>query len=104
MQPMLLFIPIFYTVTSKLVLRHGGRHVQPKKAFKALSTIRSVFNDLLNEHMIVVWIVSGMKELLHFPIELLPVAIHQSICTRVRVKDASDGYAKFSLDVTCLLM
>ena len=55
--------------------------MQPKKAFKLLSTIRTVFNDCFDVHVIVVWIVSSMKELLHFPIELLPVAIHQSVCT-----------------------
>ena len=60
-------------------------HVQPKKA---LSTIRAVLNDVSDVHVVVVWIVSAMKELLHFPKQLLPVTIHRNVCTCVRVKDA----------------
>ena len=74
-------------------------HMQPKKAYEALSTIKAPFSDWLDDHAVVVWVVSGMKELLHFPNQLLPIAIHQSVCTRVHVK--ADVHATFSHDVTC---
>ena len=69
-----------------------SRPVQPKKAFELPSTIRAGSNNLLDVHGVVVWIVSGMKELLHFPNQLLPVAIHQTVSTRLPIlsdKDAS---------------
>ena len=55
--------------------------VQSKKAFELLSTIRAGSNNLLDVHEVVVWIVSGMKELLHFPNQLLSVTIHQTVST-----------------------
>ena len=68
--------------------------------------IRAVLNDVLDEHVVVVvWIVSGMKELFHFPNQLLPVAIHQNVYTRLHILPAKDAsnvvYVIFSLDVTC---
>jgi len=81
-------------------------HMQPKKAFKVLSTIRSGSNNLSNVHAVVVWIISSMKELLHLPNQLLPVAIHQTVSTHPHIlsgKDISttkDIYAMFFLDVT----
>ena len=81
--------------------------VRPKKAFEALSTIRSVFNDLSDVHAVVFWMVSSMKELLHFPKQLLPVPIHQSVSTCLPIllpKDVSTRevvHATFSYDVTC---
>ena len=81
-------------------------HIQPKKAFEP-STIRTVFNDCSDVHAVVVWIVSGMKELLHFPKQLLPVAIHQSVSTCLlilHVKEALtaiDVHVTFSLHVIC---
>ena len=78
--------------------------MQPKKATKALSTIRAELNDTLDVHTIVVWIVSGMKELLHLPNQLLPVTIHQSVCTYLHIlsdKVVFNVYVTFSLDVTC---
>ena len=56
-------------------------HVWPKKAVEALSTIRTVLNDCSDVHAVVVWIVSGIKELLHLPNQLLPVTIHQTVST-----------------------
>ena len=48
-----------------------------KKTFEALFTIRTVLNNLLNEHVIViVWMISSMKKLLYLPNQLLPVAIY----------------------------
>ena len=77
--------------------------MQLKKAFKLLLTIRTVFNDVLNEHVVVVvWMVSGMKELLLFPSQLLPVPIHQSICICILILPVKeDVHITFSLDVTC---
>ena len=56
-------------------------YIQPKKAVEVLFTIRSTSNDLLNEHVVVMRIVSGMKKLLHFSNQLLLVAIHQCLYT-----------------------
>ena len=62
-------------------------NVQPKKA---LSTIRAVLNDVLDEHVVVVvWMVSGMKELLYFP--KLPVPMHQSVCTGLPILPFKDA-------------
>ena len=77
---------------------HTLYHVRPKKAFEP-STIRTVLNDCSDMHVIVVWIVSGMKELLHFPKQLLPMAIHQSVWHSTRPHPVA--YVRSSLDVTC---
>jgi len=82
-------------------------HVQPKKAFEVLFTIRAPFNDSLYEHAVVVRIVSGMKELLQFPKQLLPVAIHQTVYTcpcilLIKVESTVEViYVTFADDVTC---
>ena len=74
--------------------------VQPKKAFEALSTIRAPSNDFLDEHAVVVWMIGGMKELLHFPKQLLPVSIHQSVSTFFLLRTSRPYMLKpFSLDV-----
>ena len=82
--------------------------MQLKKAFEALSTIRTVSNDILDVHaVVVVWMVSGMKELLHLPNQLLPIAIHQSVSTRPRIllvkveSTVEVVYVTFSHDGTC---
>jgi len=63
-----------------------------KKLSRALFTIRTVLNNLSDEHaVVVVWMVSGMKELLHFPNQPFPVAIHQSICTCHQILPAMDA-------------
>jgi len=49
-----------------------------------LFTIRTILNNLLDEPehgIVVVWMISDMKELLHFSNQLFSVAIYQSICT-----------------------
>jgi len=86
---------------------HTLSHVQLKKAFEALFTIRTVSNDLSDDHaVVVIWMVSSMKELLHFPNQLLPMAIRQSVSTRpcillVKVESTVEVvYVMFSLDVT----
>ena len=86
---------------------HTLSHVQLKKAFEALSTIRTVSNDILDVHeVVVVWMVSSMKELLHLPNQLLPIAIHQSVSTCPRIllvkveSTVEVVYVTFSLDVT----
>jgi len=64
-------------------------------------------NDILDVYAIVVWIVSGIKELLHFPKEFLLVPIHQSVSTcphilLVKVESTIEVvYVTFSHDVTC---
>jgi len=61
--------------------------MQLKKAFELLLTIRAELNDLLNEYVVVVRMVSGIKELLYFPNQLIQVPIHQSVSARLH-KDA----------------
>ena len=51
----------------------------------SLVTIRTVSNHWFDEYVVVVWIVSGMKKLLYFPKQLLPVAIYQSVCTYLQI-------------------
>ena len=81
-------------------------YIQPKKAVEVLFTIRSTSNDLLNEHVVVMRIVSGMKKLLHFSNQLLLVAIYQSVSTHpcillIKVKSTVEViYVTFSHDVT----
>jgi len=90
-----------------VLILHTLYHIQLKKAFEALFTIRTVSNNLSDDHaVVVVWMVSSMKELLHFPNQLLPMAIHQSVSTRpcillVKVESTVEVvYVMFSLDVT----
>ena len=60
--------------------------------------IETVLNNWFDKHVVVVWIISSMKKLLHFPKQLLPVAIHQSVCIYLQVLWEKNVYIMFSHD------
>ena len=75
-------------------------HMQPKKPFELFFIIRAPMNNWLDMYVIVARMVSSTKELLQFPHQLPPVAIHQTISTHLHIFITKDIiYLKFSLNV-----
>ena len=78
--------------------------VQSKKAFKLLSTIRTVIDNSLDVPVVVVWMVSDIKELLYFPNQLLLVSIYQTVFTCLLILPNKDTFTAKDIHVHSLMM
>ena len=78
--------------------------VQSKKAFKLLSTIRTIIDNSLDIPVVVIWIVSNIKELLYFPNQLLLVPIYQTVFTCLLILPNKDASTAEDVHVYSLMM